>query len=313
MNQQPDNSAGSYEQLEIDTPENVLLNAEIAGYGSRCVAAMIDYLIIALMLFVTTIVLTPSIFTSESVSSTTVAVLVLFQAGLLLFYHLFFEFSWNGQTPGKRMLGLRVIMVNGLPLTTSAALIRNFVRLFDFLPILYCAGLIALFVTKRTQRLGDLAANTVVIREQRKVTLASVQETTRIDYHFINRLAPVPSYIDTGPLDETDRYLVLSYLRGRAQHGSNAGAADAIAGRVARKMFANGLPAGRSLPTPEIFLEYVGRAIELSSAAEGVPRETRVSRGCPEEAGKGPEGGHPTEPAFRGDPGEAEPPRFSPF
>ena len=73
---------------------------------------------------------------------------------------------WNGQTPGKRVAGIRVLTTRGEPVTLVHALVRNLMRLVDILPTSYMVGAICILVTRRSQRLGDLAAGTVVVRER---------------------------------------------------------------------------------------------------------------------------------------------------
>jgi hypothetical protein len=183
-----------------------------------------------------------------------------------------------------------VIMANGLPATTTALLVRNIVRLFDFFPVFYGVGLVAMFATKRTQRLGDLAGNTVVVRERNKVTLEQARASDAIVYYHIGPLQPLPSYIDVGPLDEKDKQLVVAYLQGRAQFGSNAAASRMLADRVARKMFGwqggpgapTTTPDGRAIPKAEMLLEYVARAIELGrGGAVDEPAPAPASRPSP--------------------------------
>ena len=81
-------------------------------------------------------------------------------------YFIFFELVWNGQTPGKRVVGIRVLTSRGEPVTLVHSLVRNLVRLVDALPSAYMIGSIAILVTRRSQRLGDLAAGTIVVRER---------------------------------------------------------------------------------------------------------------------------------------------------
>lgn len=95
--------------------------------------------------------------------------LLFFVTALLPFaYYVFFEAFWKGQTPGKKMLGIRVRMADGTPLTFQASLIRNLLRVADFLPVGYFLGIIAMVVNPKFQRIGDLAANTMVSQEVRQ-------------------------------------------------------------------------------------------------------------------------------------------------
>jgi uncharacterized RDD family membrane protein YckC len=252
-------------QLQIDTPENVLLDADVAGFGTRCVAAVIDYLILGGVALVTGLIY----FRSGEANSTSIAVFILFQFVLITFYHLFFEFLWNGQTPGKRRFNLRVVQVDGLPLTTNSAIIRNIIRLFDFLPIFYGFGLISLFATRNTQRLGDLAAGTMVIRERPQLTVATVKENWFVRYQHISRREPLPPYIDIAQLTEDDRRDVVGYLRRRDDLLNRGQIAGLLAVRLGEKYPAGTIPVDLRLPVrAETFLEQIARAFEVNESVE---------------------------------------------
>jgi hypothetical protein len=81
-------------------------------------------------------------------------------------YDMFFEQTKRGATPGKRASGLRVVATNGAPVGLSATAIRNVLRVVDFLPLLYAIGFVSMLATEHSQRLGDLAAGTYVVRER---------------------------------------------------------------------------------------------------------------------------------------------------
>ncbi|MEO8612705.1 MAG: RDD family protein [Chloroflexota bacterium] len=254
------------DKLSIDTPENILLDAEIAGFGSRFVAALIDYTIIFALLFVITVLFSLAQPPNRNTAFQGSSVSPVYYVAIFLItwsYHLIFELVWNGQTPGKRRAGIRVIQANGLPVTVSAILIRNIVRLFDFLPAGYGVGLIMLFATKRTQRLGDLAARTVVIREQREVTLQTIKEDMRIEYHYIKTIEPLPYQIQVDRLTQEDRRRVVDFLRRRKAMSDVSSVADMLARQISQKMEVEGLSVkgGR---VSEVFLEQVARAFELA-------------------------------------------------
>ncbi|HEU4801526.1 MAG TPA: stage II sporulation protein M [Gemmatimonadales bacterium] len=148
--------------LAIETPEHVRLDHEIAGLGSRAAAALVDQAIIAVMLLALVILRGVS---GMGVNWTgAVAVLAMF--GIWYGYFTFFEALRDGQTPGKRMLGIRVVMETGHPISVGAAVIRNLLRTADFLPPPYLLGAILVAVHPRARRLGDLVAGTVVVRDQ---------------------------------------------------------------------------------------------------------------------------------------------------
>ena len=83
------------------------------------------------------------------------------------FYPVFFELLWQGQTPGKRVLGLRVVSEEAVPVSPSASVLRNLLRAADILPAFYLAGFVTMLVSRRRQRLGDLAAATLVIHDSK--------------------------------------------------------------------------------------------------------------------------------------------------
>lgn len=248
------------DKLSIDTPENILLDAEIAGFGSRFVAALIDYGVIAVLLIGLSLLFSAA---SVRVNPITGALFYIIVFLITWGYHLIFELIGNGQTFGKRRVGIRVIQANGLPATVSALLIRNIIRLFDFLPLFYGLGLILLFATKRTQRLGDLAARTVVIREQRQVTLQTLKEDTRIDYYYVKAIDPIPSYIQIDLLTQDDRRRVVNFLQRRAKMADTATAGEMLANQIAQKMEMEPLIKSRLVSKPGVLLEQVARAFEI--------------------------------------------------
>jgi len=85
------------------------------------------------------------------------------------FYPVVFELSPSGSTPGKRALGLKVVMDNGLPITPAASVTRNLLRVADFLPFAYGFAIVSLLVRSDSKRLGDIAAATMVVHEARVV------------------------------------------------------------------------------------------------------------------------------------------------
>lgn len=155
--------------LVIQTPENVHLEYPLAGLGSRFVALALDTAIQgALVLLLVGVVLGVTALAGLGVDSLGVSVWASLGVGTLLVltgYFLVFETLWRGQTPGKRLLGLRVLAEGGHPLDFRGSLIRNVVRVLDFLPGLYGLGVLFVFFHPECRRLGDLAAGTFVVRE----------------------------------------------------------------------------------------------------------------------------------------------------
>lgn len=260
------------DNLFIDTPENLVLEAQIAGFGGRCMAAMIDYLIMyAVMLLFGCLFARSVIYETEN-SRWAWGILILIQFTVFFFYHLLFEYAWNGQTPGKRYLGMRVVQASGLPLSISGLLIRNFVRLVDFLPLFYGVGLLAFFVTKHTQRLGDLAAQTVVIYEYKKLTLNALQEDYTIQYFFVESADSIPTYIKLASLNEADRRVIVDYLQRRWDFPTTRPLlVIPIAARLAEAMGVETLLQLNTVQSAETFLEQIARAFELAERGEWPP------------------------------------------
>lgn len=145
----------------VETPERVDLAVDLAGVGSRALACLLDGLIIGgAFLLLGLILLMTSV-----VAGTAAAIVGIGGAFLLQWgYFAGFEAVWNGQTPGKRLLGLRVQKMGGYPIGWTEALIRNFLRLLDFL-FVGAVGMVVMLLNDRHQRIGDLAAGTLVVRE----------------------------------------------------------------------------------------------------------------------------------------------------
>lgn len=175
----------SDDTLHIQTPENVAFGYPIAGLGSRFIACALDSLLILFLEILVLVVIlgvASSVFSGienleESVSAWGLAI-----AGLLIFmifwgYYIFFEMIWNGQTPGKRLVGLRVIRANGTPVTLVEAMVRNLMRLVDLLPSFYGIGVVTMFIDLQSRRLGDLTAGTLVVHDRGKVTLAALEKS----------------------------------------------------------------------------------------------------------------------------------------
>ena len=156
-------STGVQETMRIATPEGVSLELSLAGLGSRFVALLADTLLqgVALGLLIVALVV------ADTGGFAFEAIVALAVFALLFVYPVAFELAAGGRTPGKRWSSLRVVCDDGSPLTFRSSALRNVLRLVDILPGLYLVGAIAIFATRANQRLGDLAAGTLVVREPR--------------------------------------------------------------------------------------------------------------------------------------------------
>ena len=163
---------GFADQLSIETPEQVALEFPVAGIGSRFVALLLDHLIQlgivigAGLVFFLVESATGSHRVENLASKWFDALLIVFFFLLYWGYFALFEAFWRGQTPGKRVMKLRVIKDAGRQITLFESLARNLLRLVDYLPGLYLTGVITMLCNKRNKRLGDLAAGTLVVHER---------------------------------------------------------------------------------------------------------------------------------------------------
>src|SRR5271156_5256832 len=158
-------------RTEMELPEEIDLQVELANVGSRTLAILVDIALGGLVLF---IVYTLTLLLAHDVandwltrvsSNALKTLLILLIFGFQWCYFNLFEWIWNGQTPGKRLLHLRVIKVDGSPVSGIDVLLRNLSRPIDTLGPMGLIGLLMIFVSRRAQRLGDLMARTIVIHE----------------------------------------------------------------------------------------------------------------------------------------------------
>jgi uncharacterized RDD family membrane protein YckC len=268
------------EPFGLTTPENVVVHYQLAGVGSRFLAAAVDTLIQVTLILLLVLALSalggmalaggvarpPTDLNPENASIWLIAVLLLINFLLLWGYHVTFELLWNGQTPGKRACGLRVLRDSGYPLGFFDSVIRNLVRFVDFLPAFYGIGVLTMMLDGRWRRLGDLAAGTIVVRVGGDLRAADL-------------LAAVPAEglatdaedgLAVDELTERDYALLREYLLRRDHLASDARAtlARTLSENLARRLAVT--------PPPdedvESFLERLVVAYRARYAARGVGR-----------------------------------------
>ena len=229
------------------TPEAVAVTIDTAGLGSRSIAAMIDSLIQGACLlglgFVAGVV----------GSGNSSAGVIVFSIGAFLLiwgYYVLFEGLWKGRTPGKRAQGLRVVRTDGQPVTIGPILVRNVLRVVDFLPGGYGVGIVAMMFSRRSQRVGDMAAGTIVIRERPFPTPVPLV-LSRSD----------AERVDTAGLSQRQYILIRDFLQRRATLQPQARAA--IAAQLADALRPS-ISGGAS--DNEIFLESVVVSFQARSA-----------------------------------------------
>lgn len=176
-------------EITVVSPENVAISYELAGLGSRGIAALIDSLIQILALIAIAAILagvqtvfglnprSPLMKTLNDFATaiSLVVAFIVFQG-----YFIAFEAARNGQTPGKKWVGLRVIREEGAPLDVTSAVVRNLIRAIELVLGLYLSSVLFILFSPRYKRLGDYAAGTIVVRERKGVVNAPEAEASRV-------------------------------------------------------------------------------------------------------------------------------------
>lgn len=235
------------DRVTIATPEGVELQLTLAGIGSRMIAALIDltiqgglYLVLALAL-------------AAGSPDAGFGVALFAVAGFLIVfaYDVAFEVLAAGRTPGKRLAGLRVVRSGGRPVDFVTSAIRNVLRIIDVLPGLYAVGMISVLATRRNQRLGDLAAGTLVVRERLGGRARPAGPAP-----FLPPAAGAVAW-DVSGVGSGDIATVRSFLARRAE--LDPAAAERLAADLAARLRPMVAGAPQNLP-PEQFLEQLAAA-----------------------------------------------------
>jgi uncharacterized RDD family membrane protein YckC len=253
----------------IVTPEAVVLEFETASVGSRALAQGIDlFARLALLLGLSTVLgIVAPVFTDTG------AVIVLIVAGFLLVfgYPALLEMRWNGQTVGKRAMGLRVVTVEGAPVGLRHTAIRSMLAVIDFaLPPIGVAATICVLFNRRNQRLGDLLAGTMVLREK-----------TGAAFPVPVSFPPLPGYdtyarsLDVGGITPDQYGVIRSFLIrvNELDPAARAGVGTRLANAVAVAMHHTPPPG----VTPEAFLVSVAAAYQLRLGGPPVPLPPWIS------------------------------------
>lgn len=203
--------------LDVRTPESIAFSYELAGIGSRFLAVAIDLLLqiglLIALVWGVSLIDTHGAAKIAGTHGATSKFLVNVLAGIVIFvvfmiffgYFIIFEAAWNGQTPGKRALGLRVVRDGGYPIDFTASLVRNLIRVGEMMFGFYAIAAISALMSSENKRLGDLAAGTIVVREARMQSPASMLREIREE----------PVYAATAYVSGEERALVKRFLERR--------------------------------------------------------------------------------------------------
>ncbi len=241
-----DDLAGDY---NIDTPESVAFDYEIADIGSRFIAALIDTTILGLALagLNTVLGLVLRLIVGETLpeirdlfsgelgwgGGLAVAVFAVLNSFLFWGYYLLFELRWGGQTPGKRFAKIRVVRSDGAPAGASEIVVRNLVRIVDLLPMAYLAGFVCMIANRQARRLGDFAAGTLAVKAVDAVTLESLLIPLVQPVPEVGPAAPV---LDVRGLSAADFSLVRDLLARDAMHPLDDALVARLAAAIAAKI-----------------------------------------------------------------------------
>lgn len=259
------------DQINIDTPELVSIEMPLAGIGSRFIALLVDYLIWGagmLVLVLIIVFILPAMHTFNRLSAQWAEALVIFFFFVLNWgYFTLFEAFWNGRTPGKRVARIRVIQRSGRSIGLVESMARNLVRYVDQLPFFYGVGVIAMFVNKQHQRLGDLAAGTLVVRDREPDSPLWGDTGSRTFTAQLFTPAPIPEphtsvtlpALGISKLTATDLEVLESFFSRRLD--MSLATRQALAARIAAAVQAKSgleVPEGASVET---FLEATARQL----------------------------------------------------
>jgi uncharacterized RDD family membrane protein YckC len=250
------------DELVIETPERVELHYVLANIGNRFLAAAIDHLIqaaaIVAMVVVAGLISGWRVF--ANIGTWTAALTVLAVFAIYWGYFVLFETLWSGQTPGKRIMRLRVVREDGRPVRFFEVFVRNLLRLaLDFQPFgSYAIGVVSIVFSARSKRVGDFVAGTVVVKERatEAPSLAEIISISNIEQQRLQRESAPPFFADTRLLSESELRAMEAFLKRRFELTEMNRVA--LAARIAQPIVLK-LGINPGAISPEAVIEEVGR------------------------------------------------------
>jgi uncharacterized RDD family membrane protein YckC len=237
------------------TPEAVPVILDVAGIGSRTIATLVDSLIqFAVFLAIAWIA------SAADIGDTAAGVVSLVAFFVVVWgYFIALEGLWSGRTPGKAAAKIRVVRADGRPVTWSQVTVRNLVRIIDFLPVYYLVGGLFVVLTRRSQRVGDLAAGTVVVRDRPARSPAMLPISPNA--------AAAARTLDTTSVSEREFALVRSFLERRGSLVDDS--RRRVAGELVTTIRSKVAGATRWTGDDESLLEAVVASYRGASATDG--------------------------------------------
>jgi uncharacterized RDD family membrane protein YckC len=229
--------------LEVRTPESIAFSYELAGVGSRFLAVIVDLVIqvvLSLLLFwglvagaghLPRLAHGAGVHDERLAYNLGVALLIAIVFAIFFGYFILFEALWNGQTPGKKLLGIRVVRDGGYPLDFMASLIRNLIRVGEAAVGFYAISAVTAVFSPENKRVGDLAAGTIVVRDSR---MDSAER-------MLKDVVSEPVYAATAIVSGEERTIIRRFLerRGDLVPARRAAIAHQLAQRVRPRVSAD--------------------------------------------------------------------------
>jgi uncharacterized RDD family membrane protein YckC len=221
--------------VDVRTPESIAFNYELAGLGSRFLALVIDQVIQILLLLgvfyavVAAALKLPTVHGAAGTQAEKIGEAVAIAAIVVVIFTIFFgyfivlETLWNGKTPGKWALSIRVVRDGGYPVDLGASVIRNLIRIGEFAFGYYALSAVSMVLSPENKRLGDYAAGTIVVRES-AIALRVPEENVNA----------APAYAPTQYLSGEERALVKQFIERR--EALTPERRDALAGKLAARV-----------------------------------------------------------------------------
>ncbi|MGR4065009.1 MAG: RDD family protein [Vulcanimicrobiaceae bacterium] len=204
--------------VDVRTPESIAFSYDLAGLGSRFLAVTVDMVIQVAIMFAVLYAVTlaaarvatdfrpqndPAL--ERLGENVAIAFLVFLVFAIFFGYFIVFEALWNGQTPGKRMLGIRVVRDGGYPVDFMAVLIRNLIRVVELGLGGYAVSAVSALVSPENKRIGDIAAGTIVVRDGKSITAQ----------RLVSEISEEPAYAATAYMTGEERALVKRFIERR--------------------------------------------------------------------------------------------------
>jgi len=240
------------DRIRIATPEGVAIELTLAGLASRSMAGAIDLTIILGAWFLSFLVLSAALLGVSEFLATSLAITELLL--LVLVVPAAFEVWRAGQTPGKSAVGLRTLTLTGQSVGWGAALTRNVFRLVDFLPLLYGVGLVAIGSTELNQRVGDVAAGTIVVRDKEVTGTLSYLNGVQL---------PMKTPWDVTQVSDEEITVIRRYFERRPD--MSEGARQRLAAKLARHLQPKVLITDRPASDEEFLLRLLAEKLQRTA------------------------------------------------